>query len=402
MVKTFKSSHLLLKLFNKLCIEKYRKTYMLIFFTKTRWGTVYYAAQRASTVKSACASLPSEILNANYDIDISDELKALVTDQSYWKGVSAMEALFKTICSCLTYLEGDKATFSAMYACFVAIKFHIKTLNSVVKDALDLTVNDIEQIVTMIHHRFSTIYTEAHALTFATDPLFTPMRIRIAAKFSQEFLQLGKFSINHQSKAAISRLANGSNDLRRKLFSEFGTFIVRPMDKDDDFSDITFKPSELWTLSDDHYYGAINGRLSALHKNPTGASGGERNHKAAKCVHNRSRARLGKHKIEIGTAILFNSEQLNRQIASTRDTKFCKWLHQLCPDSRYEFEHEMDPVDEDEDAVGGSVDEFDRVNISEGVDDMHDEDIFEAEEVMDEASRVTSTNEVDGGPLSVV
>jgi hypothetical protein len=64
------------------------------------------------------------------------------------------------------------------------------------------------------------------------------------------------------------------------------------MDKDDDFSDITFKPSELWTLSDDHYYGAINGRLSALHKNLTGASEGERNHKAAKRVHSRSRARL--------------------------------------------------------------------------------------------------------------
>jgi hypothetical protein len=62
----------------------------------------------------------------------------------------------------------------------------------------------------------------------------------------------------------------------------------------------------------------------------------------------------------------------------------------------------MDPVNEDEDAVGGSVDEFDRVNISEGVDGMHDEDIFEAEEVMDEASKVTSMNEVDGGPLSVV
>ena len=66
--------------------------------------------------------------------------------------------------------------------------------------------------------------------------------------------------------------------------------------------------SELSTLSDNHYYGAIKGRLSALHKNPTGASGGERNHKAAKRIHSRSRARLGKHKIETGTAILFNSE----------------------------------------------------------------------------------------------
>jgi hypothetical protein len=77
---------------------------------------------------------------------------------------------------------------------------------------------------------------------------------------------------------------------------------------------------------------------------------------------------------------------LNRQIASTRDTKFCKWLHQLCPDSGYESEHEMDLVDEDEDAIGGSIDEFDHVNISEGVNGMHDEDIFEAEEVMDEGN----------------
>ncbi len=83
---------------------------------------------------------------------------------------------------------------------------------------------------------------------------------------------------------------------------------------------------------------------------------------------------------------MFNSKQLDRQIATTRDTKFCKWLQQLCPDSGYEVELEEDPVDEDEDGGGGSIDEFDRVDISEGVDGMHDEDIFEAEEVMDESN----------------
>ena len=38
------------------------------------------------------------------------------------------------------------------------------------------------------------------------------------------------------------------------------------------------------------------------------------------------------------------------------------------------------------DGGGGSIDEFDRVDISEGVDGMHDEDIFEAEEVMEESN----------------
>ena len=135
-------------------------------------------------------------------------------------------------------------------------------------------------------------------------------------------------------------------------------------------------PSELWTLYDDHYYGVIKGCLLALHKNPTGASGVERNYKAAKRIYCRSRTRLGKHKIETGTAIPFNSKQLDRQFATTRDTKFCKWLQQLYPESRYEIELE-DPVDEDEDGGGGSIDEFDCVDISEGVDGMHDEAIFE-------------------------
>ena len=101
-----------------------------------------------------------------------------------------------------------------------------------------------------------------------------------------------------------------------------------------------------------------------MHKNPTWASGGEHNHKAPKRVHSRSRARLGKHKIETWTAPLFNSKQLDRQIATTRDTKFCKWLQQHYPDSGFEDELEEDPVDEDEDGGGGSIDEFHRVDIS--------------------------------------
>jgi hypothetical protein len=144
MVKTLKSSHLLLQLFNKLCLEKFKKTYVFILFTKTRWGTVFFTAQRASTVKATCTTLPSEILNAELDIDTCDKLKALVTDPAYWKGVTAMETLFMMISSYLTYLEGDEATFSTVYACFVVIKYHIKTFNCTIMDAFNLGDDDIE------------------------------------------------------------------------------------------------------------------------------------------------------------------------------------------------------------------------------------------------------------------
>jgi hypothetical protein len=100
--------------------QKVQETYVLILFTKTRWGTVYYSAQQAAAVKAVCAALPGEILNSDLDIDMSENLKKLVTgDPAYWKQVALMEALFKTIASCLTYLEGDEARNILSSLCIV-------------------------------------------------------------------------------------------------------------------------------------------------------------------------------------------------------------------------------------------------------------------------------------------
>jgi hypothetical protein len=97
----------------------------------------------------------------------------------------------------------------------VAIKYHVKKLNRAVMDAFNLGDDDIERMMTMTHHRFSTIHSESLCLAFATDPMFTDMSTTIAAKFGAEFLQVGKGLINQQSKAALARLENGNEDLRR-------------------------------------------------------------------------------------------------------------------------------------------------------------------------------------------
>ncbi len=135
-------------------------------------------------------------MNAKFNIEICDKLKALVTDPAYWKGVAVIETLFMTISSYLTYLEGDKTTFSVVYACFVAIKYHIKTLNCAIMDAFNLGDDDIKQMMTLLHHRLSTIYSKAHGLAFVIDLMFTDMRSKIVTKFDEDFLQVGKGSIN--------------------------------------------------------------------------------------------------------------------------------------------------------------------------------------------------------------
>ena len=118
-----------------------------------------------------------------------------------------------------------------------------------------------------------------------------------------------------------------------------------------------------------------------MHKNPAGASGGERNHKAAKRVHTRNRARLSESKVETGTAILFNSVQLARRLETTRSTKFCKWLQQLGAEGGELVEEE--PLDEEEEAAADAcIEEFNQVNISAGLDGIADDDIF-SEEVVD-------------------
>jgi hypothetical protein len=133
-------------------------------------------------------------------------------------------------------------------------------------------------------------------------------------------------------------------------------------------------------LCDDSCYDSIKGPLLALHINLAGANGGECNHKVGKCVHSCSCARLGQAKIEIRTAILF-AKQLDHQIAITQDTKVCKWLQQLDVDNEDDAKEE--PLDKEEDATGGCIEEFDRFDISSGIDDITNKDLFD-EEVMDE------------------
>ena len=149
-------------------------------------------------------------------------------------------------------------------------------------------------------HRLATIYTEAHALAFATHPMYTERRTRIAGEFGEEFLQLGKPSINQQAKIALARLANGNDDRHQKMFGEFATYITRSKHDNSNeemfrnFKDTMMKPSELRMLSDDSYYSSIKHLLSAVHRNVAGASGGERNHKLAKLVHSCMCARLAR------------------------------------------------------------------------------------------------------------
>ncbi len=188
-----------------------------------------------------------------------------------------------------------------------------------------------------------------------------------------------------QCKKALNRLAGeGGIELNRKLQAEFGHYIVRVIQDDDDFADVLAKPQDLWALANDSTYPNMKNLLSAMHKNPTSVSAGERNHKSAKRVHSRNRPRLGASKVEIGTAIVFNAKQLQRRQSVMRNGRFLRWLNKIGTTENnlqaFDEEDEEDEEDEQEGDLEDFLDKFVDVNILAGVKQVQDDMLFDVEE----------------------
>jgi len=174
-VKSVRKTHLILQLFDKICKEKYGITLVLILFMKTRWGTIRDAAKRLNRVQTAMCQLSNDL-----DVDLPNDLKDLILTASFWKGVTAVEVLLSVVCSCLSYLEGDESTFFNVYACFLAIAHHFRTLSPDVRAALDLSNANVDKMHTLVCHRLKTIFSPTHALAFCTNPLFDDLRDNLA------------------------------------------------------------------------------------------------------------------------------------------------------------------------------------------------------------------------------
>ncbi len=266
LVKTIQKTHLIQQLFDKISKEKYGQTLVLILFTKTRWGTICDAAKRLNRVRTAICQLLIEILSNELNIDLAPKLRDVILDAAFWKGLVALEVFFSTICTCLTYLEGDKSTLSSVYACFLAIAHHLRTLSPNVLIALQIAAADFDKMQSLVVYRLRTIYSPAHALSFRTNPLFNQMRTNLTVLYGEDFLKLDGTSILQQCKKALKHLADeGGIKLKKKLQAEFGHYIVRVIQDDDDFANVLAKPQDPWALADDSTYPNMKNLLSAMH-----------------------------------------------------------------------------------------------------------------------------------------
>jgi len=124
---------------------------------------------------------------------------------------------------------------------------------------------------------------------------------------------------------------------------------------------------------------------------PIGASAGEHNHKSANWVHSRNRSRLAAGKVEAGTAIVFNAQQLTWRASVERNGPFVQWLRKFGVDAadaaqinKENNEQEDRAEDAQESNLDDHLDEFNKINLSDGLNRFDDEMLFDTDEIMDE------------------
>ncbi|RHY18215.1 hypothetical protein DYB32_010540 [Aphanomyces invadans] len=291
-VNKINAVHLLTSMFEVVCAEKHGKTYSLILFTKTQ-----------------------------------PELRSAFLDVSFWKSTIAHEKFLKPLCMTIGHLEGDEATFSAVFASFLVTAHYFSSIDDNVAALCGVTSADLLELA---HSRFASIYMPAHALAFVTDPFYNALRLNMTRIHGGAFLNLGQGSLMGQCRVALERIASVHGITRDMLLEQFSYFQAMSIEGTHLHSARLLKPALIRAQCDDEELAVLANVLVEVHGNPAGAVGGERNHKTNNRVRSKQRVRLGSGKCERQVAIAFNSAQLERALRKSQACEYdscgsCVW-----------------------------------------------------------------------------
>jgi len=292
-------------------------------------------------------------------------LEATILDRGIWKQIDALHKLTTSVACSLAYLEGDEATHSAIYACFLFIAVAVQNVDADTLRLLGVANTDV--LMQAVHARFNSIYSASFALAFVTDPLFLDMRQRLTAVYGTSFVELGQGSLSEQCYSALDQI-DSSPDAAIK--TEFVKWMSKLYAANSLYmASRRLKPAYIWASMDDSALANLAPVLVQLHSNPTGAAGGERNHKTTKRVASAVRCRVGDCNIERQVAVAFNTRQLERGLATEREGKFIDRVVGLAATSTTQDDAQDDAHDDAQDDVHNG-------DANGAHDDVHDDEFY--------------------------
>jgi hypothetical protein len=280
-------------------------------------------------VKKVITVMPTaKAFNKDYkEMPLSDTLKKVMQDEDMWTKTEGLLSILTPIVAALTHMEGDKATFSCVYASFLYLAHHISGCTEEGREFMKI---DPAALVRRVKFRLKSIFSPAHVLAFATDPFYFDFRKHMHSKHGAGFLELGLGDITGNCRKALTMITGDNAEYALCLKTQFSHYLSTSFDGSSSIltDDLCLKPDKAWAnLKDNRNLGELANVLVKVHRNPAGAVGRERNHKTNNRVRSNIRIRLSAARCEKQVAIAYNGAQLNRELEQRRSGEYLWILH---------------------------------------------------------------------------
>ena len=198
--KSIRNVAMIKKIFNSLCQEKFKKSFALPLYSKTRWSSVNYMFQRLNKLSSIISLLPHVVLHEkeargiDSSYELPGELVNIVSSNAFWKEVSAACKIYNIICQCIGVLEGNATTISTAYASVLYVRMHIYDQRQTLGSMYDYIDSELIR-------NWNRIYSPVHSLAFKCDPLYDLLQKQCDEKYPPRFVNIGNDVISSCHKA---------------------------------------------------------------------------------------------------------------------------------------------------------------------------------------------------------
>ncbi|OQR88965.1 hypothetical protein THRCLA_09996, partial [Thraustotheca clavata] len=227
----FKHHESLKKLFATTCHDARRENASLPkYFDTGRFASIVDMLTQLSDFRSIFSSMAASVANnESLHMNLNPTLASILYDSVLWKSVIALIDVLKPISEAIRYLEGSEATFSSAYAIYLHLKIHFLDIPNGLYSSIgvDLSQQDCKRdIVNILSHHVSSIYTPVHALAFRCDPFYDGLRNYISSKYDANFLNLNEEFLS-ECRAGIAHLCRKSKSQESKVLSQFCLYCAR-------------------------------------------------------------------------------------------------------------------------------------------------------------------------------
>lgn len=316
-VKYFRNHHKAMMFLKQAQQSRLKCTYVLNGMCETRFSSSYLLLMSLQRSKQAFAEFMTYFFTnePNFNITLPENVSQPLSDATFWAKVELILHFINPIVHAISYLEGDFAPISGVYAVFSHLKQFYSLSNNL---KAKIPSSELDNIRGDLEYQYSRIESPLHALAFMMDPLYEAIYKRK--------LFIGKIPLAENSCNGLGSILGESNtEVVQECLKEFSNWLQNRKNNNFVHQNKLMHPKILWGLIGDQYE-TLSSIAVDIFSCPSSSAAAERSFKTATRIHNKDRHATSAPKVSKQIGIIFNSQQLQRESFPTRSDKYTTFL----------------------------------------------------------------------------